>query len=414
MDELSKKLIDYSELAKNELVFESERDLYSEVKQRVDSFGKLATLNIIAIAGLRGTGKTTILKSLVKKYNNSLYLAGDFLQSNKMSFEDIMQVSRQFGKDIVLIDEIHYLENWGINLKITADLYQKTMFIITGSSSLLMKEQGSELKRRAIFYTLYPLSFREFLRLKYNLIIDKQDLLQIIFNEPKLDNKYAKLLKYYLSLPKGMYEKFQEYQIRQFPITVNETIPYLITKDLINRVIEKDIPLITNITGKILLRVSSILEYLALSDKVSLTKISAVTGINYDTVEKILESLERADVLRNLEPYNATNTLKNIKRYIFTAPSVRVAYGFYNDKRALGYAREDLFATIVKSQDLEPKYILEEKQYDFMVNNLLFEIGAKSKKIKTRGQVIVITDGQSLKLNNNALYIPFEMFALLQ
>ncbi len=415
MGELFDKIVKYNEVAKAELQFNSERELFLEIDSRIKTFGKGPLANIIVIAGLRGTGKTTILKSLAKKYDNSIYSSGDNLVSNKISLEEVMFVSNKLDKKIILLDEIHYLKNWANELKIIADLYQKTMFIVTGSSSLLLRDLASTLKRRALFYTIYPLSFREFLKMKYKInILKDEDLFELIFNEPNLEKKYFGLLKINGALQKGLYPKFQEYLTRQFPITINEPVPYLITKDLIERVIEKDIPAITNLNTKNLLKISQIIEYLSLSDKVSLTKISNISGLNYDTVEKIMVALEKADILRNLEPYNVTNRLKNIKRYIFTAPSVRVAYGFYNVKRAQGYAREDLFATIIKSLNLEPKYIFEENQYDFVVNNVTFEIGARSKKIKTNEQVVVIVDGQDLELNNKALYIPFELFALLQ
>jgi len=104
--------------------------------------------------------------------------------------------------------------------------------------------------------------------------------------------------------------------------------------------------------------------------------------------------------------------MKSQKKYIFTAPSVRLSYNSYNLKTTIGYAREDLFASIMFGIKKEPKYIYEDKQYDFVVDGRVFEIGGKNKKAKN---VIVIAQNQKLNYDkeSNTLYIPMELFSIV-
>jgi len=409
-------ILNYSETAKSEFTLESQRDLYKIVYDKVSNFKQTPELNVFVIAGLRGTGKTTILKSIANKFSKSVYISGDYMRTNGLSFDNVIEYADKFGIEIILIDEIHNLENWGESLKINSDLYRKKMFIITGSSSLLLRDQGAKIKRRAIFFDIYPLSLREFLKIKYNLVIEQKtiDIIKDLFNNNLDEEKYYyDLLKLDKMIPKEVYSKYGEYLERQFPLTINLENPYNVTRDIVERAVEKDIPLFSNLTTKVLVKVNSIIQYLSLSEKTNVTKISNVVGLNQDTIEKILLALEMADIIRSIDPVNPTNAMKsNQKRYVFTAPSVRLAYSSYDIKTTIGYAREDLFAAIIFANQRELKYIYEQKQYDFVVNGRTFEIGGKSKKAKN---VIVIAQNQKLKYDNTSktLYVPLELFSLI-
>lgn len=409
-------ILNYSETAKSEFTLESQRDLYKIVYDKVSNFKQTPELNVFVIAGLRGTGKTTILKSIANKFPKSVYISGDYMRTTDLSFDNVIEYADKFGIEIILIDEIHNLENWGESLKINSDLYRKKIFIITGSSSLLLRDQGAKIKRRAIFFDIYPLSLREFLKIKYNLVIEQKtiNIIKDLFNNNLDEEKYYyDLLKLDKMIPKEVYSKYGEYLERQFPLTINLETPYNVTRDIVERAVEKDIPLFSNLTTKVLVKVNSIIQYLSLSEKTNVTKISNVVGLNQDTIEKILLALEMADIIRSIDPVNPTNAMKsNQKRYVFTAPSVRLAYSSYDIKTTIGYAREDLFASIISANQRELKYIYEQKQYDFVVNGRTFEIGGKSKKAKN---VIVIAQNQKLKYDNTSktLYVPLELFSLI-
>lgn len=408
-------ILKYSETTKLQFTLESQRELYQEIYNRVVKFKKEPQINILVIAGLRGTGKTTILTSLLNKFSKSVYTSGDFLKSNDISFNEVIDFADKFDKELVLIDEIHNLENWGELLKINSDLYKKKLFIITGSSALLLREQGNKIKRRAIFYNITPLSFREYLRIKYNVVIDFKvsETIKKVFNV-RFDREkyYYELLKLEANVPKEVYSKFSEYMERQFPLTINLSVPYMVTKDIVERAIEKDIPLISSIASSNIAKISRIVQYLASNEKTSINKISGVIGLNQDTVEKIFSALEKADIIRSVEPSNPTNALKGAKRYLFTSPSVRLAYGFYDLQNIIGFAREDLFGMIVFGKSYDLRYFFDKKEYDFVVNNTVFEIGGKQKKARN---IIVIAQNHKLKydLVNRTLYVPLELFSLI-
>ncbi len=408
-------ILRYSETTKSQFVLESQRELYQEIYSHVVNFKKEPQINILVIAGLRGTGKTTILRSLLNKFQKTVYTSGDFLKSNAISFNEIIDFADKFDKELILIDEIHNLENWGELLKINSDIYKKKLFVITGSSALLLREQGNKIKRRAIFYNITPLSFREYLKIKYNIIIDlkiSEALKKVFYARLDKEKYYYEILKLDANIPREVYSKFNEYIERQFPLTINLSIPYMVTKDIVERAIEKDIPLISNISLQNVAKISRIVQYLASNEKTSINKISGVTGLNQDTVEKIFSALEMADIIRSVESVNPTNALKGHKRYLFTSPSIRLAYGFFDLQNIIGFAREDLFGMIVFGKSYDLKYFFNKKEYDFVVNNAVFEIGGKQKKAKN---IFVIAQNHNLKYDsvNKTLYIPLELFSLI-
>ena len=64
----------------------------------------------------------------------------------------------------IIIDEIHLLSDPGRAVKILYDNNDSLQIIVTGSSSLHIKNKTSEsMAGRSIFYHLYPLSYGEYL-----------------------------------------------------------------------------------------------------------------------------------------------------------------------------------------------------------------------------------------------------------
>lgn len=156
------------------------RDLFSILEE---NFSHTLILNII---GLRRVGKSTILKQLAGKLLdqkikplNIFYFSFDYsIQVQKEEFLD--EVLSVYFKEIlekpkystdetvyILLDEIQYIDNWQSVLKRYYDSSGKqTKFIITGSQSVLLKGKHRESLAGRIFdFYLFPLSFREFLKI---------------------------------------------------------------------------------------------------------------------------------------------------------------------------------------------------------------------------------------------------------
>jgi len=125
--------------------------------------------NILAILGIRRSGKSVLSAILLKnqKYGyinfNDERLAG--LQADNLN--KILQAFYElYGKDLdhILLDEIQNIPGW----ELFANRLRRTKkLIITGSNAnLLSGELATHLTGRYIDFSLYPFSFREFLRLQ--------------------------------------------------------------------------------------------------------------------------------------------------------------------------------------------------------------------------------------------------------
>ncbi|MDR1721971.1 MAG: AAA family ATPase, partial [Methanobrevibacter sp.] len=163
------------------------RTVYSQLKREIDNFINGEVENrFIVMTGLRGVGKTTLIFQLYnylfeeKKINNDriLYLSLDDLTSFGENIRNAIDV---FIYDIhqrspttldeelfIFIDEAQYDKNWSLSGKIIFDSSKKIFMIFTGSSALEL-EMNVDAARRTKKEYVYPLSFKEYLSLKYKI-----------------------------------------------------------------------------------------------------------------------------------------------------------------------------------------------------------------------------------------------------
>ncbi len=146
------------------------------VKERLTSF-EVSKQFVTVIVGARRTGKTYgvldfLLNKLRLKDPDFLYLNLEDVDLDGITNKDIsdtVNVHQQiYGvpPSIIYVDEPQVVQDWE---KAIYSLHEKKSFkiIITGSSSkLLSKEIASALRGRTLTYSVYPLSFKEYLSFK--------------------------------------------------------------------------------------------------------------------------------------------------------------------------------------------------------------------------------------------------------
>lgn len=144
---------------------------------------------IITLVGVRRSGKTYHLFNLIKKLidkgtsvENILYInfEDERLKLNSNDLDSILQAYRELHPDLDLskcyffFDEIQEVLGWE---KFVARLYHsisKHIFITGSNSKLLSTEIATALRGRTITFEVYPLSFKEFAKIKNpNLNINK-------------------------------------------------------------------------------------------------------------------------------------------------------------------------------------------------------------------------------------------------
>ena len=146
----------HRKLAKIDLRFK--RYLYSQINWKA---------RLIGIKGPRGVGKTTmLLQHILENYEDvdkTLYASLDDLWFSSHTLMELIDWAYQHGITLLYLDEVHRYDQWSINLKNIYDNYPDMSIVYTSSSLLIMDNANVDLSRRQTIYTLYGMSFREFL-----------------------------------------------------------------------------------------------------------------------------------------------------------------------------------------------------------------------------------------------------------
>jgi predicted AAA+ superfamily ATPase len=204
---------------------------------------------IISVIGVRRSGKTYLLFETIKRILESGIPKRNIMYIN---FEDERLTLTQDQLDLILqayqelfpkldlagcyffFDEIQNIAGWEKFVRRVFDSVSKNIFITGSNSRLLSTEIATELRGRTISYTLYPLSFDEYLR----------------FN--KADSGY-----FGTSQRINILSHFNEFMVfGGFPelIDLNETLKIKKLQDYFNSIIYKDLIERYNISNPAILK----------------------------------------------------------------------------------------------------------------------------------------------------------------
>jgi len=144
---------------------ERERIIRRDAEENAKSI--LASPNVLAILGVRRSGKSVLSWSLAG--GNALYV--NFFDERLSAFrpedfERLLNAARElWGEpEIVVLDEVQEVKGWE---RFVSRLRLNKRVVVTGSSSrLLSGEIATYLTGRHVELTLFPFSFREFLRFR--------------------------------------------------------------------------------------------------------------------------------------------------------------------------------------------------------------------------------------------------------
>lgn len=139
---------------------------------------------IIGIKGARGVGKTTMLLQHIKEnyedIDKTLYASLDDLWFSTHGLMDLVDWADRHGITRLYLDEVHRYENWSQTLKNIYDNYPDMSVVYTSSSILIMDYAQADFARRQTVYTLYGLSFREYLAFEDVIHIDAVPLKELL------------------------------------------------------------------------------------------------------------------------------------------------------------------------------------------------------------------------------------------
>lgn len=262
----------------------------------------------LVLMGARQVGKTTLLKKI---FPNALYLLLDeqpvknILESySSANYRNLIGHNRQ-----IFIDELHLLSDPGRAVKLLYDQFEALKIIITGSSSLHIKNKTSEsMAGRAINYYLYPLTFGEFLYQKQIETTQPKSILSKLISQEETSSVRLYSIQ-------DMLKNVLIYG--QYPEMVNLPMdkPYLI--NLADKAIFKDILELNLIDNRSkALELLKILAY-QIGNMLNYTEISGKLAISVPTVQRYIEIFEQSFLLYRLYPFS-----KNEREEIGKTPKI--------------------------------------------------------------------------------------------
>ena len=365
------------------------------------------TQRLIGIIGARGAGKTTILLQYLKTLKPSgkaLYLIADHPLVGKYGLFEIANEFQKIGGQLLVIDEIHKIKNFEIDLKLTYDSFFSLKVIFTGSSAVAIDNAKADLSRRAIIYKLPTLSFREFLEIETEYRFDDISLDNLIKHHQDKATDIVNQIKPLFYLPKylqyGAYPFYKESE--------ESYLPRLLSASM--QAIETDIPAIYPIEHDKINALKKLVVMLCQSEPydINISKLCGAVGLNNKTLYKYLGILQAAGIIRILGARSSGVSIisKPEKLYLDNTN----LFSIFCDEPKIGTIRETFFtSTLSYSHKINyPKHA------DFIVDGLYtFEIGGKSKsrkQIKNTKNAYIVSDNIEIGIQDK---LPLWLFGFL-
>lgn len=363
---------------------------------------------MIGIKGPRGVGKTTmLLQHILENYEDidqTLYASLDDLWFASHTLVELVDWAYRHGIMRLYLDEVHRYDQWSINLKNIYDNYPDMSIVYTSSSLLVMDNAKVDLSRRQTVYTLYGMSFREFLVFENALNLEPIPLNELIRHHVRHAMtitsavKVAPLFEAYLR--HGYYPFYRE-SIEDFPSRLRETVSV---------VIDSDLPAVENVSFETLQKVKRLLMIICeqVPFEPNMSKLWKQLDTNNELGLRMLYALDKAQILGLLT--------SKTKSYKHLCKPDKIYLGNPNLMHVLcpridkGNERETFFYSQLRVAN-EVKY---PKKGDFLVNDkYLFEVGGSGKtfdQIADAPDSFLAVDDTEVGHGNR---IPLWMFGLL-
>jgi len=341
---------------------------------------------LIAITGSRGTGKTTMLMQYIKQNyqpytTDALYVSLDNIWFTTHSLSELAEEFHKNGGKAFFLDEVHKYPTWSTEIKNIYDNYPQMKIVFTGSSMLEIHKSKADLSRRAIFYHLHGLSFREFLDFEYGYKIDPISLEDMLKRHVEISVDINKKIKPIVA--------FNEYlRFGYFPYYKEDKVLYherVLTT--LNTILEVDLPATQRIDYYSINKIRKLFSILStlvpftpnvsqLSNELDVTRVSLLNYLFYLSKAHSILLLEK-------EAYGLKQLVKPEKIFL---GNTNYAFALGGDKTDIGNVRETFFF----NQMIVKHKVTYSTEVDFLVNHKYsFEIGGKNK---TKKQIAGIPD----------------------
>lgn len=346
---------------------------------------------LIIITGARGTGKTfLVLQHFLERYasiKKCLYISADNPLVLKEGIYNIGAEYFKFYGDCLIIDEVHKQKDWSIEIKGLYDAYPDKKFIILGSSTLNILYEKGDLSRRAVIYSLQPLSFREYLEMKYKKELPKYSLAELLSGHLEIAGRSIADFKTIL----GDFNEYLEWGSYPFFIQYSREEYFKVLSNVLDKMIYEDITTIKTLKSFSSLKLKKLLAFLSTS-KVPLFNLETLKNqieVSRDTIYEYFDLLERAEIINIIRTESKKAIAFKNSKILFKSPNLyfTIAYELWRSDIEKGNIRESFFASQLGREypvytSMEVDFLVIDKTHRYEI-----EVGGKNKKRKQIGNL---------------------------
>lgn len=319
---------------------------------------------IISLIGSRRSGKTSLFYYTIHELRktvpaeNIIYINFDDDRMYGFELSDFQILldayyeiypKKKKQKVYFFFDEIQDIPNWELFIRRIYDTENCRIFLTGSSSKMLTSEIASGLRGRTISYTMFPLSFMEYLRFK-DIEIDIYSSSKTAYIKNELNN--------YLDSG-GFPELLLENDLREK--ILKEYIDMIIYKDLIERYNVSNLFLIKYLVKYCFTNISTLLSI----NRVFNTLISMGKKVSKNTLYDYFGYLEDAMILFQIPVFSDSISVqqRNPKKMYLVDIGLKRAVSFEDDK---GKIFENIVFIQLKRQFDKIYYYKDEQEVDFL------------------------------------------------
>lgn len=328
------------------------------------------------LSGPRGVGKTTWMLSQTERHH-LLYLSADNPVLSTVPLYDLLEHIFMRGYEGVLIDEVHYANDWARHLKAAYDAFPKCRIIAGDSSTVVLRKELTDLSRRFPVFKMPLLSFREFLMLKLKRDIPRINPFDYSDHDVRSLTRQVNVLRFF--------REYMKIGFRPFFLE-DETLYQEKVMNTVAKTMESDIPfLVPQVSENHLRLMHSVIGYLAISSVPTLhvNSLCREWGLGKEKLYQLLSAMERSHLLRTIRKRTNTNIHSTGAKLFLHEPSI---YGFFGKNE--GTQREAFTAAAFADAGYNVYASSNETDCDFVINGRLVEVGGQKKKPKSSDLVI--------------------------
>ena len=342
-------------------------------KSYVDELLKFVkTDKIVSIVGVRRSGKTTLMKQMVKNLieagtdrNNTLIVnfeepefEGADVNFLQRIYEAYLEILKPPGKPFVFLDEIQNVERWERFVRALNERKEAFITVSGSSSKLLSEELATVLTGRQIYFEVFPLSFREFLSFER---MEIGGMREILLNSPRIRSFFREYMEVG-GFPEIVLNKDPDYRTR----TSRSYYEDIIGRDVVQRFKVRKSDKLKALARFYLTNISS---------PISFNRISGFLRLPTETVRRFSFYLETANLIFFIKRFSwSVKEQENSPRKVYSADvGVSNTVGF-RFRENLGKVAENLVAVELRRKraqnpNLEIFYWrdLRQREVDFVI-----------------------------------------------